>query len=171
MERFNEERLFISNIRRGMLIDICLLCIKPNIFIANLWILFSITFITIYRFAFVKVKCSGNLSILENISYFFMSGHLKDSKQLCNWRYQTSAIEETFTFKQWELALFPLSIAWLSAFCRFISWRAWAMACTALYMLWLFSLKVMSNSCSISQSNEASDELFFSILQLDAELT
>ena len=57
MEKINEERLFISNIGRGMLIDICVLCIKPHIFIANLWILFPITFITIYRFAFVKVKC------------------------------------------------------------------------------------------------------------------
>ena len=96
MEKINEERLFISNIGRGMIIDICVLCIKPHIFIANLWILFPITFITIYRFAFVKVKSSGNLSILENIYYFFMSGHLKDSKQLCNWRYQTSLNRRNF---------------------------------------------------------------------------
>ena len=169
MEKFNEERLFISNIRRGMLIDICVLCIKPHIFIANLWILFPITFITIYRFAFVKVKC------LETYLFwkiFLISLCLGIWKTLNNYAIEDTKprpIEETFTFKQWELAPFPLSIAWLSTCCKFISWSAWAMACTALYMLWLLSLKAMSNFCSISQSNEASDELFFSILHLDAE--
>jgi hypothetical protein len=110
------------------------------------------------RFPFFTEKFR-NLTTLKNISYFIKIGIWESLNGYAIENFKPQTMEET-TFKQWVLSDYqPVAYSSHGVLC--------AMAYTALYMLWLLSLKAMSKFCSTSQSNESLNELFFSIFHLD----